>query len=139
MNIIEIKEQLINHEGLTLKPYRCTADKLTIGVGRNIDDVGISEAEAMIMLGNDIDACVDDLWSMFADFNLFSENIQHVLVDMRFQLGPKRFRGFRMMIRAIENQDWPEMIRQMKDSAWYGQTPNRARDLIKKVMETISQ
>ncbi|MFA6660842.1 MAG: lysozyme, partial [Bacilli bacterium] len=37
-----IKEQLVRHEGLRLKPYRCTADKLTIGIGRNLDDCGIS-------------------------------------------------------------------------------------------------
>ncbi|MGD9825769.1 glycoside hydrolase family protein [Desulfobacter sp.] len=133
MNITEIKKQLINHEGLRLKPYRCTAGKLTIGVGRNIEDVGISEDEAMMMLGNDIDACVDDLRGMFPDFYLLPENIQYVLVDMRFQLGPKRFRGFRMMIRAVENKDWPEMRRQMKDSAWYAQTQGRANTLIRMV------
>jgi hypothetical protein len=31
-----IKAQLIRHEGLRLKPYRCTAGKLTIGIGRNL-------------------------------------------------------------------------------------------------------
>ena len=50
----KLKEQLIRHEGLRLKPYRCTANKLTIGVGRNLDDVGISEDEALILLENDI-------------------------------------------------------------------------------------
>ena len=32
-----IKKQLVRHEGLRLKPYRCTAGKLTIGYGRNLD------------------------------------------------------------------------------------------------------
>ena len=41
-----IEEQLILHEGLRLKPYRDTVGKLTIGVGRNLDDVGITRAEA---------------------------------------------------------------------------------------------
>lgn len=31
-----IKEQLVRHEGLRLRPYRCTAGKLTIGIGRNL-------------------------------------------------------------------------------------------------------
>lgn len=135
MNILQIKKQLINHEGLKLKPYRCTAGKLTIGVGRNIEDVGISEDEAMMMLENDIDACVDDLRGMFPDFDLFSNNIQHALIDMRFQLGPKRFRGFRMMNQAIKNKDWLKMIKQMKDSEWYSQAPNRANDLIRMVQQ----
>ncbi len=37
-----IKAQLVRHEGLKLKPYRCTAGKLTIGIGRNLDNCGIS-------------------------------------------------------------------------------------------------
>ena len=49
MNLIE---QLKRHEGLKLKPYKCTADKLTIGVGRNLEDVGISEEEAEMLLQN---------------------------------------------------------------------------------------
>ncbi len=28
-----IKEQLVRHAGLRLRPYRCTAGKLTIGIG----------------------------------------------------------------------------------------------------------
>ena len=49
-----IKEQLVRHEGLRLKPYRCTAGKLTIGIGRNLDDCGISKTEAYVLLENDI-------------------------------------------------------------------------------------
>jgi lysozyme len=45
---------LKKHEGLRLKPYRCSADKLTIGYGRNLDDVGISEEEAEMLLLNDL-------------------------------------------------------------------------------------
>jgi lysozyme len=133
MDYKTIKNQLVEHEGLRLKPYKCTAGKLPIGVGRNIEDVGISKSEAMQMLDNDITMCVHDLESVFVNFYSLPENIQHVLINMRFQLGPKRFRGFRMMISAVKDEDWQEMVRQMKDSAWYGQTTNRANDLIRMV------
>ena len=54
-NLLErIKEQLVRHEGLRLKPYRCSAGKLTIGIGRNLDDCGISQSETYVMLINDI-------------------------------------------------------------------------------------
>ena len=43
MNIKKIKDQLIQHEGLKLKPYQCPAGRLTIGVGRNLEDKGITE------------------------------------------------------------------------------------------------
>ena len=52
-----IKSQLVRHEGLRLKPYRCTAGKLTIGVGRNLDDCGISQKEAYVLLEGDILQC----------------------------------------------------------------------------------
>ena len=42
--------QLMRQEGLRLKPYKCTGDKLTIGYGRNLEDRGITESEAMAML-----------------------------------------------------------------------------------------
>ena len=43
----ELELQLIDHEDIKLKPYRCSAGKLTIGVGRNLDDNGITRAEAI--------------------------------------------------------------------------------------------
>ena len=48
-----IKAQLVRHEGMRLKPYRCTAGKLTIGIGRNLDDRGISQKEAYVLLEYD--------------------------------------------------------------------------------------
>ncbi|WP_320040782.1 glycoside hydrolase family protein [uncultured Desulfobacter sp.] len=137
MDFVAVRKMLIEDEGLRLKPYKCTAGKLTIGVGRNIEDKGISENEAVFLLGNDISECVDDLISLFNNFLQMPENIQHVLINMRFQLGPRGFRGFRMMIKAAKSADWPEMIRQMKDSSWYVQTPNRANNLISMVEELV--
>lgn len=133
MDYVKIIKQLIAHEGLRLKPYKCPAGKLTVGYGRNLDDKGVSESEALEMLYNDVRACLDDLRGVFPEFDQYPENIQLVLTDMRFQLGSRGFCGFRMMIRAVDNMDWPEMIRQMKDSAWYGQTPTRANNLIRMV------
>ena len=53
--------QLTLHEGLRLKPYKCTAGKITVGVGRNLDDVGITEEEAMMMLHNDMVTTVKEI------------------------------------------------------------------------------
>ena len=54
-------EQLMRHEGFRTKPYRCSAGKLTIGYGRNLDDKGITKAEAFMMLKNDIEEAYLDL------------------------------------------------------------------------------
>jgi lysozyme len=53
MNHKKLADQLIKHEGLRLKPYHCPAGKHTIGVGRNLEDKGITEKEAVILLEND--------------------------------------------------------------------------------------
>jgi lysozyme len=61
-NLLErIKEQLVRHEGLRLKPYRCTTGKLTIGIDRNLDDCGISQTEAYVLLENEIQNCEKQL------------------------------------------------------------------------------
>jgi GH24 family phage-related lysozyme (muramidase) len=49
------RSMIKQHEGLRLSPYRCTADKLTIGYGRNLESNGISAATANQMLDEDLE------------------------------------------------------------------------------------
>lgn len=126
----KLTEQLINHEGLRLKPYHCPAGKLTIGIGRNLEDKGISEKEAAMLLENDIEECVQDLEAIFQGFDLLPESVHLVLVDMRFNLGPGRFRHFKKMIAAVINHDFTKAAAEMKDSRWYGQVGQRGRSLV---------
>ncbi len=48
------KKMIKGNEGMRLKPYRCSAGKLTIGYGRNLDDRGISAHEANDLFENDL-------------------------------------------------------------------------------------
>ena len=102
-----------------MKPYHCPAGKLTIGIGRNLEDKGITEKEALMLLENDIHECIEDLETIFQAFDLLPEAVQLVLVDMRFNLGPGRFRHFRKMIAAVEDQNFSRAAAEMKDSRWY--------------------
>lgn len=134
MNRQALHDQIIDHEGLRLKPYRCTEGELTIGVGHNLDSKGISEAAAYFIMKEDLDECEEDLHTIFPNqFKSFPEDIQIVLMDMRFQLGPSRFRGFKKMIQAVRDDNPREMIKQMRDSRWYRQTTKRAETLIRMV------
>ena len=130
MNRQKTKDLLIKHEGLKLRPYRCTAGKLTIGVGRNLDDVGISELEAMQMLDHDIDECVHDLAGLFGGWYHLSDTRQAVLVDMRFNLGAGGFRKFKNVIRAVNDSDFCEAAREMLNSRWADQVGQRADELV---------
>ena len=139
MNRAKVQEMLISHEGMKFTPYRCTAGRLTIGVGRNISDKGITKEEAIMLLNNDISECKRDLANLVfkGQFYKFPEPIQHMLMDLRFQLGWKGFRDFRKMIIAFKELNYEEAIVQMMDSAWYGQTTNRANELIEMIREVI--
>ena len=51
-NSYALLEHLKIEEGFRSFPYLCTAKKMTIGFGRNIEDVGVTEAEAEIRRGD---------------------------------------------------------------------------------------
>ena len=129
-----VAQQLLEHEGLKLKPYRCPAGKLTIGVGRNLEERGISEEEALYLLNNDISECIKDLQKIFTDVESFAtlpENVQKVLIDMRFNLGASGFRDFKKMIKAVKDRDFSRAALEMQDSKWFEQVGNRGSVLVK--------
>jgi len=121
------------HEGLRLKPYKCTAGKTTIGYGRNLDDVGIDEDEAEYLLIRDVKKAEYEVTRVFgADLPYtLSDNRFSVLVNMMFNLGYSRFNGFKKMIQAVKDGDYDKASREMSDSAWAKQVPARASELIK--------
>jgi lysozyme len=126
MDIEKLKKIITDHEEYRRFPYMCTGNKLTIAIGRNIQDVGISEDEAQYILQNDIDAVIIDLIKIFPGYSSFTENRQHCLADMRFQLGPGGFRGFKKMIAAILIDDWIEASMECINSKYATDTPSRA-------------
>ena len=128
--IDKLKDFIIKHEGLSLKPYYCPAGKLTIGVGRNIEDNGISYDEAMFLLDNDIGRCIKELEGVFDDFSELPENIQIALIDMIFNLGKTRFLKFKNMIQAIKDRDFKRASEEAKNSHWCEQVGRRCDDVV---------
>lgn len=135
MNRDILRAALVRDEGLRLAPYRDTVGKYTIGIGRNLDDVGISEAEAYAMLDADIDAAIKDLVRAFPWFEALSENRQHVLINMRFNLGMTRLLTFVNTLAAIKDGKYIVAANGMLDSKWATQVGERAvrlADLMRK-------
>ena len=110
----KIKHYIKNNEGLRLKPYKCTADKWTIGYGRNLDDKGISKQEADNMFLNDFNDTVIEVKKAIKNFDNIKFYAQMVCVDMLFNLGLTRFRQFKNFIKAIENQDYNRAAEELK-------------------------
>jgi len=127
-------KQLMRHEGKRLKPYRCTADKLTIGYGRNLDDVGISDAEAMFMLRNDISQARVDLIQNHPWIDQLDYPRQDVLINMVFNLGINRFNGFKNAIAAARVGDFDLCAKEMLDSRWANQVGERANELARQMV-----
>ena len=116
------------HEGLRLKPYRCSSQKITIGYGRNLQDNGISQEEADTLLQHDLNSAIKEAESLpfFASLN---EPRQAVIVDMVFNLGLPRFGMFKKMIAAIECEHWHVAANEMLNSRWARQVGKRANTL----------
>ena len=123
-------DQLILHEGVRAKPYMDTVGKITIGVGRNLSDVGLHESEIFVLLGNDLDDVVHDL-STFPWFAGLDPIRQRVLCDLRFNLGPTRFRGFKILLRKMSEADFPAAAHALQHSLWYSQVGTRGPRLVK--------
>ena len=125
-----IKSQLVRHEGLRLKPYRCTAGKLTIGIGRNFDDCGISQKEAYAMLERDILDCEQQLLDEIPDvYTGLDEVRQSVLLNMCFNLGLKGLLQFKNTLAFIASGDWERAANNMLASKWAKQVGMRAIEL----------
>ena len=125
-----IKAQLVRHEGLRLKPYRCTAGKLTIGIGRNLEDRGISQKEAYAMLERDIQDCEQGLIDEIPEvYNKLDEVRQSVLLNMCFNLGIKGLLEFKNTLAFIRAGDWERAANGMLASKWAKQVGKRAIEL----------
>ena len=125
-----IKAQLVRHEGLRLKPYLCTAGKLTIGIGRNLDDRGISQKEAYAMPERDIHDCEQWLIDEIPEiYNKLDEVRQSVLLNMCFNLGIKGLLEFKNTLAFIDAGDWERAANGMLASKWAKQVGRRAIEL----------
>lgn len=130
-------EWLKQDEGLVLHPYLCTANKTSIGYGRNLDDCGIRQDEADLMLKNDFDAArVDAITYLGADLYVsLTDTRQAVIVCMAFNLGLPRLKKFVKLKKALEAHDYKEAAEQMLDSRWSVQVGARSRRLADFMLE----
>ena len=132
MDFSKAMDLIKKHEGFRRHPYRCTAGKLTIGYGRNIEDNGISETEAGYMLYNDTYNAWADLAQFIfpAQFSVWPERVQAALVDMRYQLGHSGFRSFEKTIKALRVEDFSAAAHEILDSKYAKEdTPERAQEI----------
>ena len=129
VSVDAIKSRLKEYEGYRRLPYRCTEGYLTIGIGRNLESVGLSESESEYLLVNDIQQAVQDCENTFPWFKKLTHGRKEVLVEMRFQLGIDGVKKFKNMLKFVEDGKYTEASQEMINSAWHKQTPRRCEEL----------
>jgi lysozyme len=119
-------EQLKRHEGLKLKPYKCTADKLTIGVGRNLEDVGISEEEAEMLLQNDIQRATVQIQAEFPWTEQLDEVRFSALINFTFNVGIGTVSKFVNAMALLRDGSYDMAADEFLNSRWAKQVGQRA-------------
>lgn len=135
MNLDRLKQRLMTDEGIKQFPYKDTVGKLTIGIGRNLDDVGISQSEALYLLGNDIQRVSGQLDTKMPWWKQLDDVRQEVLVNMAFNMGIAGLLTFKDTLKAIFERRFDDASELMLKSKWAGQVGHRAV-VLAQMMET---
>jgi lysozyme len=139
--------KLIEHEGLVLEVYQDSLGIDTIGIGRNLEDRGISkeeldyldipnmevvyehgitEKDARYLALNDIEIVEKELCKAHPCVEELDEVRQLVLMDMAFNMGIPRLKKFVKMWNAIHEGLFDIASTEMLDSRWADQVGRRA-------------
>ena len=139
MDIIRLREQLKIDEGVKYEIYKDHLGYDTFGIGHLIvkedEEFGkpvgtkVSEARVNAVFTRDILKMITETKILFPKFDTLPEDVQQVLVNMTFNMGRPRLSNFKKFISYINESKWEEASREMMNSAWAKQVPNRAKRL----------
>ena len=143
-------EKLIAAEGLKLQVYKDTLGIDTIGIGRNLEDrgitkqeldeldipsidhvyeYGITEADAVYLATNDVQIVEEELVRAHPCVDRLDSVRQLIVIDMAFNLGVPRLCKFKKMWSAIHEEQYDVAAKEMLDSRWARQVKGRATKL----------
>jgi len=149
-NIHEFAKRIKRYEGVKLHKYKDSKGIWTIGTGHNIDTahggiplrkiIGVDKdtitmEENETILYYDIARTAKALYSKYPWVKKQPLEVQHILLDMAFNMGVGKLGEFKKMLRAIKQGDYRKAAIEMQDSAWYFQTGRRSRELVAQMMD----
>lgn len=129
--MVDVRSLIIEDEGWKNKAYKDTKGILTIGVGFNLEQVGLYDEEIEFILGRRIQiARAEAAEALGTDFYFLDNTRQAVLTSMAYQMGKGGLKKFKKTLQAIRAFDYEEAAREMLDSKWHREdSPNRAKRL----------
>ncbi len=124
-------EMLKRHEGVRSHVYLCSAGYETIGVGRNISNTGMGlfDDEVDYLLENDIARVIKELSSEYPWFTDLDDVRKDAIIDISFNLGATRLRGFKNALSAMESADYTLAAKEFLDSKWSRDVKGRSHEL----------
>lgn len=128
--VVLAKKLLRQHEGIRSKPYLDTVGKVTIGIGRNLTDVGLRKEEIEFLFENDVAEAERIARKLVKNFEQISDNRKAVILSLAFNLGETRLAKFVNTLGAINMGEWERAATGLENSLWYYQVGNRAKELI---------
>ena len=116
-------------EGFRDRVYQDTLGIDTIGYGFAIKDLVIDEDIAEMILRRKLEKLVYDTNKRFSFLKDLPEQAQDVIYEMCYQLGITGVSKFKKTLAYLENFEYKMASKEMLDSKWARQTPNRAKKL----------
>lgn len=125
----KLLSQIHLHEGERPKPYTDTVGKITIGVGRNLTDVGLAQDEIDLLLVNDLKRSENDLNKNLSWWTTLDVIRQRVILDMCFNMGIGGLLTFKTTLVLIQQGKFDQASANMLASKWAKQVGARAERL----------
>lgn len=135
MNRDRLKTQLRVDEGVRNKPYTDTVGKLTIGVGHNLTDKGISDKIVDLLLDDDIDEVIAQADHLFPWWKGMSDVRQEAFLNWLFNVGIGKAQLFVNTLKAFKDSRWADAAQGLQDSLWYQQVGKRAQRIVDAVRQ----
>ena len=146
LDMEEIINRLVLHEGIKLKPYKCPSGYLSIGIGRNLITNPLTKAEkivvgdltqgitydmAIYLLRHDIKRVIEECRSCFPFWKYLDAERKYALFDMCFNLGLRKLMGFKKMLSALEIGDYRGAAKECLNSKYAKDVGERATRIAK--------
>ena len=122
-------DQIMEHEGFRSGVYQCTEGHDTIGFGFKVADLELDLDIAEEILQRKLNLLIKRVNNRFSWVSKAPEPIQNVVYNMVYQLGLNGFSRFRLSIQYLADKNYEKASKEMLDSRWARQTPNRAIEL----------
>jgi lysozyme len=135
--IDQLKKDLVRDEDRVRLPYEDTVGKITIGVGRNLSDVGLSDDEIDLLLDNDIKRVIGELDRAFPWWTDLPENARLFMANLNFNLGLPKFRKFTTTLRFIERRQFKAAAAAFRENRRYFAQVGQRAERLAKLLENV--